>query len=286
MDIGTAKPHPAERAEVRHHLIDLVDPDEEFTRLAVPGRGRVALDGIAERRGSGGAGRRHRSVLPGGGRRPRAARSLPGSARAELEAEPDTGVLHARLAQLDPVAAGPHGAHQPSAGGAGARGDHRQRSALLVLRPGPRGVPAPAASRGRARPRARRARPAHRGAGPRPAGRRLARGGASAGRRPGGLSVTAASGPRATASCSTTCTGGSTLDEAVETIVVRTRRFQRRQDRWFRRDPRITWVDGRAQCSSPPPSTAWRLTPVQPHQAPRPRQRLPRRPRRGQRPRA
>ena len=31
MDIGTAKPSPAERAEVPHHLIDVVDPDEEFS---------------------------------------------------------------------------------------------------------------------------------------------------------------------------------------------------------------------------------------------------------------
>ncbi len=30
MDIGTAKPSPEERARVRHHLIDIVDPDEEF----------------------------------------------------------------------------------------------------------------------------------------------------------------------------------------------------------------------------------------------------------------
>src|SRR5438477_9227810 len=31
MDIGTAKPSPDERSQVRHHLIDVVDPDEEFT---------------------------------------------------------------------------------------------------------------------------------------------------------------------------------------------------------------------------------------------------------------
>jgi tRNA dimethylallyltransferase len=31
MDIGTAKPTAAEQAEVRHHLIDLVDPDEPYT---------------------------------------------------------------------------------------------------------------------------------------------------------------------------------------------------------------------------------------------------------------
>jgi tRNA dimethylallyltransferase len=31
MDIGTAKPSPAERAAMRHHLIDVVEPSEEFT---------------------------------------------------------------------------------------------------------------------------------------------------------------------------------------------------------------------------------------------------------------
>ena len=31
MDIGTAKPGPAERARVRHHLLDLVDPDERYS---------------------------------------------------------------------------------------------------------------------------------------------------------------------------------------------------------------------------------------------------------------
>jgi tRNA dimethylallyltransferase len=54
MDIGTAKPTPQERARVPHHLVDLVDPAEEFSvarfqplaRAAVAdilGRGRVPL---------------------------------------------------------------------------------------------------------------------------------------------------------------------------------------------------------------------------------------------------
>ncbi|MDO8716154.1 MAG: isopentenyl transferase family protein, partial [Dehalococcoidales bacterium] len=30
MNIGTAKPEPAELAFVSHHLIDIVDPDEDF----------------------------------------------------------------------------------------------------------------------------------------------------------------------------------------------------------------------------------------------------------------
>lgn len=31
MDIGTAKPGPAERQRVTHHMIDLIDPDDDFT---------------------------------------------------------------------------------------------------------------------------------------------------------------------------------------------------------------------------------------------------------------
>ena len=33
------------------------------------------------------------------------------------------------------------------------------------------------------------------------------------------------------------------LDEAIGTIVTRTRRFATRQERWFRRDPRVRWID-------------------------------------------
>jgi tRNA dimethylallyltransferase len=36
--------------------------------------------------------------------------------------------------------------------------------------------------------------------------------------------------------------GERTLDDAVETAVLRTRRFARRQRAWFRRDPRIEWL--------------------------------------------
>ena len=36
--------------------------------------------------------------------------------------------------------------------------------------------------------------------------------------------------------------GDLTLDEAVERTVTATRRFARRQDAWFRKDPRIVWV--------------------------------------------
>jgi tRNA dimethylallyltransferase len=36
--------------------------------------------------------------------------------------------------------------------------------------------------------------------------------------------------------------GDLTLEEARERTVVATRRFARRQDSWFRKDPRIVWV--------------------------------------------
>ena len=58
MDIGTAKPTAAERAEVRHHLIDLVEPSDEYTVSRYSVDLRAALADIA--------GRGHRAVLVGG----------------------------------------------------------------------------------------------------------------------------------------------------------------------------------------------------------------------------
>ena len=49
MDIGTAKPTPAERQRVPHHMIDLVEPEEAFTVTDFQGRGRAALDEIDAR---------------------------------------------------------------------------------------------------------------------------------------------------------------------------------------------------------------------------------------------
>jgi tRNA dimethylallyltransferase len=37
--------------------------------------------------------------------------------------------------------------------------------------------------------------------------------------------------------------GACTLDSAIATIITRTRQFAVRQERWFRRDPRIRWID-------------------------------------------
>jgi tRNA dimethylallyltransferase len=37
---------------------------------------------------------------------------------------------------------------------------------------------------------------------------------------------------------------GTSVDEALDETVRRTRAFARRQLRWFRRDPRVIWDDG------------------------------------------
>ncbi|MDX6360395.1 MAG: tRNA dimethylallyltransferase, partial [Nocardioidaceae bacterium] len=36
--------------------------------------------------------------------------------------------------------------------------------------------------------------------------------------------------------------GRTTLDQAIEATAAATRRFSRRQDGWFRKDPRVVWV--------------------------------------------
>src|SRR5688572_29869471 len=50
MDIGTGKPSEAERKNVKHHLIDVVNPDEEFNaalyrRLATEAIDRIQREG-------------------------------------------------------------------------------------------------------------------------------------------------------------------------------------------------------------------------------------------------
>jgi tRNA dimethylallyltransferase len=44
MDIGTAKPTPAERQHVRHYLIDLVEPEEEYSVSEFQAAGREIID--------------------------------------------------------------------------------------------------------------------------------------------------------------------------------------------------------------------------------------------------
>jgi tRNA dimethylallyltransferase len=50
LDIGTAKVPPSERADIPHHGLDLVDPDQAFSVADFARHARAALAGIAERR--------------------------------------------------------------------------------------------------------------------------------------------------------------------------------------------------------------------------------------------
>jgi tRNA dimethylallyltransferase len=104
MDIGTAKPTLAEQAEVCHHLIDLADPDDDYTVARFQAAFRVVIADI-DARGA-------RAVLVGGTALYLRAvvddLTMPGQfpdAREAVEAEPDTAALHTRLTELDPVAA-------------------------------------------------------------------------------------------------------------------------------------------------------------------------------------
>ena len=107
MDIGTAKLAPAERRGIEHHELDVLEVTEEASVAAYQQAARADFDAIAARG--------HRAVLVGGsGLYVRAALDrleIPPTdpvvrARLEAEAEQVGGdVLHARLRTADPQAA-------------------------------------------------------------------------------------------------------------------------------------------------------------------------------------
>ena len=240
MDIGTAKPTPAERAEVPHHLIDIIDPWEEFTITEFADRARAAIVDI-ENRGRrpllvGGTGLYLRAVID--------QLAVPGrfpAVRAELEAEPDSRALHRRLAELDPVAAGrmePTNRRRILRSLEVTIGSGRPFSSFgpgLEVYPASRfqmvGIELPfAALAARIEERYRR---------------QITAGFVAEARRllvdPRGISRTAgqALGYK---ELFVHLSGACSLDEAVALAVRRTRRFARRQRSWFGRDPRIRWL--------------------------------------------
>jgi len=110
LDIGTDKASPAQQALVPHHLLDVVDPDHVLTLAEYQRAAYAAIDGIHSRGRQpllvGGTGLYLRAVLEGLG-----IPEVPPNEdlRAELEAfavAHGSLALHARLAALDPVAAG------------------------------------------------------------------------------------------------------------------------------------------------------------------------------------
>lgn len=109
MNIGTAKPTPAERAAVPHHLIDIAEPDEDFSLARYQDLASAAIATIAARNRLpilvGGTGQYLVALLEGW-QIPRVAPQPELRARLEAEAEQSgTAALHARLASIDPAAA-------------------------------------------------------------------------------------------------------------------------------------------------------------------------------------
>ena len=107
LDIGTAKPTPAERVRVRHHLVDAVDPSESFSVARYQALARDAVAQIRQRDRPvllvGGSGLYLRAVaddLEFPGTDPDTRRDLEAEARALGASE-----MYARLEELDPVAA-------------------------------------------------------------------------------------------------------------------------------------------------------------------------------------
>jgi tRNA dimethylallyltransferase len=109
MDIGTAKPSPAERSAVPHHLLDLIDPNERYSAgrfreeairavAEIHGRGRIPLL-------VGGTMLYYRVLAEGLDELPAANPEI----RARIDEEASKkgwAALHTELAKLDPKTAG------------------------------------------------------------------------------------------------------------------------------------------------------------------------------------
>lgn len=109
MDIGTAKPTPAEQMRVRHHLIDVVEPANDWNLAKYQSGAGEAIENIHERGKIpflvGGTGQYITAVLEGWTPPPK---SQDVGFRTSLEQQAkETGyeILHRQLEDIDPVAA-------------------------------------------------------------------------------------------------------------------------------------------------------------------------------------
>ena len=237
MDVGTAKATPAERAEVPHHLLDVAEPEEDYSVARFQTDAAEVIAGV-EARGRralvvGGTGLYVQAVVDG--------LALPGEwpeLKAELEAQP-AGELHRRLTELDPLAAS---RIEPG-------NTRRLVRALEVTLGSGRSFSSFGPGLGAYPPR-----PRFRLAGvwlPRPVlgeriearyRRQLAAGFLDEVRDLRDRMSRTARQALGYKELLAHLAGGCTLEEAVAAAVSRTREFARRQRAWFRRDPRITWM--------------------------------------------
>lgn len=241
MDIGTAKPTADDRNRVPHHGLDLAEPSERYSVAryvadVAPERRDLASWGVSEIV-VGGTGLYVTALIDG--------LSMPGEwpeIRAALEADPDTAAMFSRLVELDPLAASriePSNRRRIVRALEVCQGSGRTFSSfgdgITGFPPVPEHIVGLRWSRD-----ALRARIASRVVKMVTSG--LVDEVASLLAEPEGLSATArqALGYKEIIEH---LEGRAGLSEAIEAVVLRTQQFAVRQERWYRRDPRIVWVD-------------------------------------------
>ncbi len=247
MDVGTAKPTAIEQAAVPHHLLDLVDPGEEFSVAQFQAEAAGVI-GAIESRGHrallvGGTGLYYQAVVDGFDL-PGEDRELRDALYERADAPDGNASLLAELAELDPVAAGridpgntrrivralevtigsgrPFSSYGPGVFGAGARRLRVEAAGIWMCR-----------EVGAERIEARIATMVEGGLIEEV--QRLAA-------APGGLSRTAREGIGYKEILDHLEGSVPTLEAALRRTAERTRQLARRQRMWFRRDRRITWI--------------------------------------------
>lgn len=108
-DLGSAKPTAEELGEVRHHLLDVADPDEAIDAARYAALADAAIADVA-RRGRraivvGGTGLWIRALVRGLVPLPKPDPAMRASIEAEIE-QAGAPAMHAQLAEIDPSAAG------------------------------------------------------------------------------------------------------------------------------------------------------------------------------------
>ena len=258
LDIGTAKPGPRERTRVRHHLIDVIEPHQAFSAGEFARRAAVAVEGI-ETRGAlpilvGGSGFYLRALFEGLAPVPPVGADVREALRADLRAHGLCGLVR-ELRGVDPESAetlAPGDTQRVLRALEVARATGRplsewqrlgtegrlERRLLKVGLTVPRAVLYDAVEK-RARrmlergwlAEVKRLRdsclPEH----------ARGRGGCSLGELPAFQAI----GYRQLADH---LDGNLTLEQALEETVRATRRYAKRQETWFRKEPHVRWIDG------------------------------------------
>ena len=108
LDIGTGKPSPADRARVAHHLIDIVNPDEEFNAARFR---RLATQSVEQIHGRkkpvivcGGTGLYLKALTQGLFEGPGQDAQIRQALEAQIDSE-GLAALHLQLSRIDPSAA-------------------------------------------------------------------------------------------------------------------------------------------------------------------------------------